>query len=28
LNKLNYTNHEYLETTLYSYVLVKVDTTH
>ena len=26
LNKLNYVNHEYLETTLYSYVLVKVDT--
>ena len=26
LNKLNYTNHEYLETTLYSYVLIKVET--
>ena len=26
LNKLNYVNHEYLETTLYSYVLVKANT--
>ena len=25
LNKLNYSNHEYLETTLYSYVLVKAE---